>query len=1250
MIRSKKFFAGFLAAALIVPAGLAVLVGGPAAAQTSEPSPTATPTESATPSATESATPTPTPDPVQEPTPVSLTIRDDTAPEGDGDSEVGNELRFVIAVEPVPDAPCDLVLDARTLDGTAEDRNDYQFTTDTVFLDEKNGWTADFVVPIHGDERDEDDETMFAEISDSDSSCEQADLTTSIRATGTIVDDDDAAPPEPCPIFTEFPNSENAPPQANDDEAETRTGRQVFIDVLDNDVDPDGGESQPYVWHLTNPPHGDVEVMGEGGRGDIRYRPDAGFVGTDTFEYTICDADGGADTALVTVEVLPLASISVTDPSVIEGESGIVQLAFDVSVSHLHFDYAEVDYSTRDLSATRGEDYNPTSGTLSFVGDDFRCGECALVRFDQAFFSANEVSTSELDRTKQTVLVDVVGDVIPEQTESLALDLVLRARSNDVNLARPFGTGTIVTDDLRIEPPTVDINDVRVTEGDGGTTNATFTLSLDKPAPSVALLDVATESGSALAGQDFTQTSTRVVFSPGDSSQTVSIPVVGDLIDEPEQNFFVTLQTAGNVVVAGDGRGVATIVDNDDPPTISVSEVVEVTEGNAGTTTDAIFEVSLSLPSELDVAVDFATGGASAHAGEDYESAAGTLQFAPGETTHTVGVTVLGDDPDELNESFNLVALSGGTGISTSRGAARTPTALRQAPATAAVGVGTILDDDLPPVISVDSVSVDEGDSGQTPALFTISLSTPSALEVVASYRTVDASALAPFDYDPRFGALAFQPGQTRRTLAVWVNGDELEEGDEAFALGLLLGSDANATPGDLEAIATIVDDDAPQEITDEITDEIADEVRGLILTLSDQDPPAGPGPSEGPPDVVLGTELTIDVPGSPDAELGIPSTLPGGEIFLSGNGCRPGEVVPIFIDDTHVASTRADENGAFETRFDAATDLPVGRHLVAVECDEERVEVPLDVVLTNSGAPANGAVIITVFGLFMFFMFQGRELFEQERGEGRTARKALSGAGYLGGGAAAVAATPRQATAALPWSWAYGLGVTALLLVGAAIAVVGLGRPQPSEGIDTGAISVAGVDLGSGETVALNLDEPIPVDFGDLELDGADRARLTFSVSGIDLTSGEADLKPIDNGAQASIDASERGFLLAGTFTGTVKLLDDDSVVSTTRFAAASDEPVYFSTPAEVTFVLLLFAAGGAEVVLRRMRRGKERRKRMVAAVGFVGGVAGAALTGVIALIVGREPTLVTALAAALAAGVGCLLAGIAALRGSHS
>src|SRR5439155_6667140 len=98
------------------------------------------------------------------------------------------------------------------------------------------------------------------------------------------------------------------------------------------------------------------------------------------------------------------------------------------------------------------------------------------------------------------------------------------------------------------------------------------------------------------------------------------------------------------------------------------------------------------------------------------------------------------------------------------------------------VGVGTILDDDALPAISIKGVAVTEGNSGTTAAVFHVSLSSPSTMAVTLQYATADGTAtIADADYLPASGTLTFPAGVTTLPVIVLVNGDLRYEATETF-------------------------------------------------------------------------------------------------------------------------------------------------------------------------------------------------------------------------------------------------------------------------------------------------------------------------------------------------------------------------------------------------------------------------------------------------------------------------------------
>ncbi len=171
----------------------------------------------------------------------------------------------------------------------------------------------------------------------------------------------------------------------------------------------------------------------------------------------------------------------------------------------------------------------------------------------------------------------MAGDAVQEPNETFFVDLVGSTGPISIS-ADSRGTGTITNDD---SPVTASINDVTVTEGDTGTVNATFTVTLSGPAPAPLQIRYSTANGSAAQPGDYTAVTNALLnIGQGASSGQFSIAVQGDNLPEGvSENFFVDLiSSTGPVTISADSRGTGTITDDDAPPIASINDVT-VTEG-----------------------------------------------------------------------------------------------------------------------------------------------------------------------------------------------------------------------------------------------------------------------------------------------------------------------------------------------------------------------------------------------------------------------------------------------------------------------------------------------------------------------------------------------------------------------------------------------------------------------------------------------------------------------------------------------
>jgi len=202
--------------------------------------------------------------------------------------------------------------------------------------------------------------------------------------------------------------------------------------------------------------------------------------------------------------------------------------------------------------------------------------------------------------------------------------------------------------------PSLSLNDVSIVEGNSGTSWLTFTVKLSTASTQSVSVHYASANGTAAAAIDYTAVSGVLSFDPGITSQTISVPVLGDTGVEGNETFVINLSSSVNATIA-DAQAIGSIIDDDASlPTISVNNVA-LSEGDRGWKR-FVFSVTLSAPSTQTVSVNYATtsAGGTALSGSDYKGTSGILTFSPGTTSLTVSVNVSGDKTLEQNEIFFL--------------------------------------------------------------------------------------------------------------------------------------------------------------------------------------------------------------------------------------------------------------------------------------------------------------------------------------------------------------------------------------------------------------------------------------------------------------------------------------------------------------------------------------------------------------------------------------------------------------------
>lgn len=496
------------------------------------------------------------------------------------------------------------------------------------------------------------------------------------------------------------------------------------------------------------------------------------------FQPTLADSQ-----AVVTIQDNDPGLLSINDITVDE-DAGTALLT--VSLDHAASRAISVDYATADDSASSGSDYQSKSGTLTFNPGD----------------------------TTQTIEITLVDSDLIEADETFLVNLSnLQTAGLDVSLPDTQGVVTIQDDDQA----SLSIQDLTVDE-DAGT--VLLTVSLDQPLLTSIMVDFETLDGTALVDSDYTTTSGTLTFAAGETTQTITLTILDDALQESAESFFIklsSLQQNGSPVDLANDQSEITIRDNDQAK-LTISDI-EVNE-DIGT---ASLTVSLDKALTTAFTVDYQTGDDTAVVDSDYLLSSGTLTFDPGEVTKTIQVSIVDSDNVELTETLqvqltNLQAADHLVSLSDS------------------IGEISILDDDQA-TLSIDDITVNEDDGT---AQLTVSLDQVVDSLVQVDFVTADQTAVAVTDYLQTSGTLTFNSGETTKTITVnLVDNDQLEA-DETFLVNLLnLQSEGLAISlADSQAKVTIHDDDQATLSIDDLT---VDEDAGTVnLTVSLDHPVPG--------------------------------------------------------------------------------------------------------------------------------------------------------------------------------------------------------------------------------------------------------------------------------------------------------------------------------------------------------------------------------------------------------------------------
>ena len=645
----------------------------------------------------------------------SLSVADaEATEEGDG------AMAFVVTLDPA--ARDTVTVDYATSDGSARAGDDYTATSGTLtFLAGETEKTIS--VPVADDAEDDGGETFALTLGDA-SGAGVGDA----EATGTIRDSDATA----TPLTASFENL----PAAHDGSGEFAFRVAFSEDVgigyavlRDDAFEVDEGDvtrarrvdGRHDLWEITVEPDGreavSITLPGERACGTT------GAVCTRGDDPQPLSNSPSATVAGPTVAVTP--TVGIADAGGTEGDGDI---AFTVTLDSAGTDTVTVDYATSNGSATAGDDYTATSGTLSFTAGT----------------------------TSGTISVPIAADDENEGDETFTVTL---SNASGATLGTGTATGTIRN---RYITPTASISGGGGKEGDDGA--IAFAVTLDRTAASTVTVDYATSDGSATAGEDYTATSGTLSFAAGETGKTVSVPIGDDNENESDETFTVTLSNASGATL-GTASATGTIENRHVAPLTASFERVPAEHDGTTFVFHARFSEDpavsyLALRDESFGVTGGAVVGARRKDGRDDLREIHVKPAGHGDVTVSL-------PPTTDCDADGAICTADGRPLSNANAATvRAMAALSAADAETTEGAGATLE-------------------------FAVTLSRAASAAVTVDYATSDGTAVAGTDYTSASGTLTFDPGETAGTVSVAVLDDSVDDGGETLTLTLSNASGA---------------------------------------------------------------------------------------------------------------------------------------------------------------------------------------------------------------------------------------------------------------------------------------------------------------------------------------------------------------------------------------------------------------------------------------------------------------------------
>ncbi|MFT3882327.1 MAG: Calx-beta domain-containing protein [Gemmatales bacterium] len=470
--------------------------------------------------------------------------------------------------------------------------------------------------------------------------------------------------------------------------------------------------------------------------------PSHATLGQASATYTIIDDD-----QLPTIQFVDSAS---------QGSEAGAQVFIPIKLSIPYVYPVTVKYSVIGGTAQAGVDYTLPEGQITFAPGE----------------------------TSKVVPVTIINDTLSETGESIII--YVQPVTNALYGQQSVHVYTILDDD----PPIVGFASSTGSGQEGGSSDIIVYLSKVWTLP--VTVNVSLTGGSAVLGTDYVINLGSLTFAPGETTKTISMSTINDAIDELDESVVLELSQPSNATL-GQGTFTYTILDDDPPPQVGFERQSST---GSESTSSAMFTVLLSEASSLPVTVNYASTGGSAASGIDYDPLAGSITFAPGETSKTISLIVLNDQLFESNETVQI-SLTGAVNASLHGNLTHTY---------------TIADDDTVKV-SFDLDAAQGIESTLAPVVW-VRLAAALTTTTQVNYAVTGGTAARGQDFTLNNGTLIFAPGQTAMSIPLKIVNDSLDEDNETVTIELSNPLGGIALGAKTVYTYTILDNDVPPSVS----------------------------------------------------------------------------------------------------------------------------------------------------------------------------------------------------------------------------------------------------------------------------------------------------------------------------------------------------------------------------------------------------------------------------------------------------